>query len=287
MSSIEMWSTQVEAHHAQSNSVQEASASTGDFWRRYASAFREDPSRTDDPVVNRLAREVGSETTVLDVGGGAGRLALPLALRCRHVTVVEPSASMVEQLEEGARDADITNVTTVQDPWEEADSEPADIVLCAHVLYGVADVVPFIRKLEASARDKVLVLMFIDSPQSHLAPLWEPVHREVRINLPAVPELLRVMWEIGIYPDLEMVHSNPPHRIEGREAAIEEFRQRLYVEAGTAKDRRLEEAADRLLVETSEGFEVRGARPRRIGLLAWSPDTDSFAYPEETGEADE
>ena len=274
MSSIDKWNKLVETHHAQSNSVQEVSESTADFWRRYASAFREDPSRTDDPIVNRLAREVGPQTTVLDVGGGAGRLALPLALRCRLVTVVEPSASMVEQLEEGAKDADIINVTTVQSPWEEADSEPADLVLCAHVLYGVVDVVPFIRKLEAGAKNKVLVLMFIDSPQSHLAPLWEPVHGEVRINLPSIPELLPVMWEMEIYPDLEMVHSGPPHRTEGREAAMDELRQRLYVEPGTAKDRRLEEAASRLLVETAEGFEVRGARPRRIGLLTWSPDQD-------------
>ena len=44
------------------------------------------------------------------------------------------------------------------------------------------------------------------------------------------------------------------------------------MEPGTAKDGRLEEAATRLLVETSEGFEVRGATPRRIGLLTWSPE---------------
>ena len=275
MSSIEIWRAQVETHHAQSNSVQDSSAATGDFWRRYTSAFREDPSRTDDAVVNRLVREVGPETSVLDVGGGAGRLALPLALRCRQVTVVEPSASMVEQLVEGARDAGITNVTAVQLPWEESDSEPADMVLCAHVRYGVADVVPFIRKLEASATERVLVLMFIDSPQSHLAPLWEPVHGEARINLPALPQLLRVLWEVDIYPDLEMVTSAPPHRTEGREAAIEELGQRLYVEPGTAKDRRLREAADRLLVETSEGYEVRGARPRRAGLLTWRPNSAS------------
>ena len=273
MSSIEKWRTRVETHHTQSNNMQDADASAGDFWRPYASAFREDPSRTEDPVVNRLVREVGPDTTVLDVGGGAGRLALPLALRCRQVTVVEPSAGMVEQLEEGAREADITNVTSVQSSWEEVDSQPADIVLCAHVLYGVADIVPFVRKLEAGAREKVLVLMFMDSPQSHLAPLWEQVHGETRINLPALPELLHVMWEMGIYPSLEMVHSNPPRRSEDREAAIEEFRPRLYVTPGTAKDLRLIEATNRLLVETPEGLEVRGVRTRRIGLLAWSPDS--------------
>jgi ubiquinone/menaquinone biosynthesis C-methylase UbiE len=32
--------------------------------------------------------------TIIDVGGGAGRMSLPLALRCRSVTNIDPSAKM-------------------------------------------------------------------------------------------------------------------------------------------------------------------------------------------------
>ena len=58
----------------------------------------QDPFRTDDPVLNALYAALPSNATVLDVGGGAGRYALPLATRARHVTVVEPSADSVEML---------------------------------------------------------------------------------------------------------------------------------------------------------------------------------------------
>ena len=51
-----------------------------------------DPYRTDDPALNGLYKVVGEGAEVLDVGGGAGRFALPLATRAKRVTVIDPSA---------------------------------------------------------------------------------------------------------------------------------------------------------------------------------------------------
>jgi 16S rRNA A1518/A1519 N6-dimethyltransferase RsmA/KsgA/DIM1 with predicted DNA glycosylase/AP lyase activity len=63
--------------------------------------------------VARLVREVHATTTLLDVGGGAGRFTLPLARHCQHVTVVEPSASMGESLRHLAAQAGIANVSLI------------------------------------------------------------------------------------------------------------------------------------------------------------------------------
>ena len=51
-----------------------------DVWESRSPFFKADPRRTDDVEVDRLAKEVNPATTLLDVGGGAGRFALPLAL---------------------------------------------------------------------------------------------------------------------------------------------------------------------------------------------------------------
>ena len=139
-SSIEAWKARIEDHNAQSLRARGDVAQDDDWWSTLAGGFRADPRRVGDPVADLLAGWVTRETTVLDVGGGAGRYALPLALRCRHVTVVEPSPSMVAQLKEGAREAGIENVSAVEAGWEEAEIEPADLVLCANVVYGVADI---------------------------------------------------------------------------------------------------------------------------------------------------
>ena len=73
MSAVEYWKNKVQCHHEQSTRAQGESWSSEDFWRPFASAFRADPRRTDDPTVNRLARQVDLNSTILDVGGGAGR----------------------------------------------------------------------------------------------------------------------------------------------------------------------------------------------------------------------
>ena len=212
-----------------------------------------------------------SEQTLIDVGGGAVRLALPLALRCRRVTVVEPSESMQSEPRKGVREAGIDNLTILDSNWEDAELDPADVVLCAHVMYGVVDVDCFIRKFEAHAREQVLMLMFMEYPQSWLSPLWKVVHGEERVELPALPELLEVLWEMEVYPNVEMVEARGPQVFESHDAAVEQLRRRLYVNPDTQQDRRLQVAARELLVEEPDGVSMRGARPRRLGVISWQP----------------
>ena len=271
-SAIAYWKSRVEAHHQQSIRTQKAASWTeADRWEGLASQFKADPRRTGDPVLDRLSREVDASTTVLDVGGGAGRLALPLALRCRHVTVVESSPSMVDALKEGVEEASIKNLSIVQSLWEEATTDPADVVLCVHVVSGIAEIVAFIRKLEAHSRERVMMIESMEHPMARVSPFWEPVHREERLNLPALPELLRVLWEMEIYPDLEMFEATDPEGASTPEAALRLLRQYLYVKPDTTEDERLQAAIRDLAVETPGGLIVRGARPRRRGLLSWKP----------------
>jgi SAM-dependent methyltransferase len=130
----ERWNDRVRRHNEQTRHARGATPEHADMWSALAGNFRADPRRTNDAVVNFLAQFAGPQKTVLDVGGGAGRYALPLALQCKHVTVVEPSPSMTDVLKEAAREAAIENVSAIAALWEEADVEPADILLCANVV---------------------------------------------------------------------------------------------------------------------------------------------------------
>ena len=273
MGAIAAWNERVKRHHAQSEAVMAAAAwSDDDFWRPYARFFRLDPRRQDDPVLHVLLPMVRSGSTAMDVGGGAGRLALPMALRCSSVNVVEPSDSMIAQLRESAEETGIDNVSVTQSIWEHADVDAADLVLCAHVLYGVADVEPFVRKLEAHANELVVLLAFMESPMNRISRFWEPVHGEERIDMPAFPELVNVLWDMGIYPDVQMLGPVLPDKFEDREVALTQLRNRLYVRAGSEEDTRLQTAMADLLEDVEGGVMVRGIPMMRQGFVYWKPE---------------
>ena len=273
MGAIETWKERVEAHHAQSEAVMAAAAwSDDDFWQPYARFFRLDPRRQDDPVLDVLLSMIEPESSALDVGGGAGRMALPMALKCTHVNVVEPSDSMIEQLRESAMESGIENVSVTQASWEDAKVEAADVVLCAHVVYGVADIEPFVRKLEAHANSLVVLLAFIESPMNRISRFWKPVHGEERIDMPALPELVNALWEMGIYPNVQMLAPVMPDRFEDREVALTQLRNRLYVPSGSAEEARLRAAMDELLEDVDGGVMVKGIAPVRQGYLSWMPE---------------
>ena len=66
MSVIQRWNSMVETEHAQSERMRRHEPPPSDHWRPYAQNFREDPSRTDDLLVNRLKQEVQANQTVLE-----------------------------------------------------------------------------------------------------------------------------------------------------------------------------------------------------------------------------
>jgi 2-polyprenyl-3-methyl-5-hydroxy-6-metoxy-1,4-benzoquinol methylase len=270
MSAREAWKQRVAAHREQSHKIRSALGVVGqDRWEPFSSFFKADPRRTDDVEVNRLAQEVTPATTLLDVGAGAGRFALPLALRCKHVTAVEPSPSMGETLRHLAAEAGIENVTIVASPWDEAEVEPADVVLSAHVIYAIEDIGAFVMKLAVHARQRVCMPTFMRPPRARYAPFWPWVHGEDKQELPGAAELMQVLWELGIYPNLEMYAPIPFRPFRDWQRALDALRPRLCVTPDTEQDVRLQQAMRELLVETSAGYVIKGLPPGRLALISW------------------
>ena len=233
-----------------------------------------DPFRTDDQVVNALFSIVGTDTDVLDVGGGSGRLALPLATRAKQVTVVEPSEDSVELLKTRAAEAGITNITVINEPWEDVHEPAADIVLCSLALHHVSDAAPFVTKLQKHARDRVVIVEMMETPGATEMPFYERVYGSAPTPLPGLPKVLELLWALEIFPDVTMVSPETAVLETGRDGALEHLRQRLGVEGGSEADERLRAAMGELLVDTPEGLTVRGVAPRRSAIISWRPTRD-------------
>ena len=267
MSAIETWGEMVRVEHEQSDRMR--GVRPADTWNQFAAQFKADPHRTDDAVVEELRSRMMPGETLLDVGAGGGRLALPLALTCRTVTAVEPSPSMCAVLRETAQEYGIANVSIVEAGWLEASVEPADVVLCSHVVYVIEDIGAFVRKMDHHARRMVLTIVFRSSPLSYVYGLWEQVHGEKRHALPALPQFLPVLEELGIIAEVTELAEQPRREFDSFEQARETIARQLYVSPGTEAMSRLEQELEGSLYEAGGVWRVEGAQPPRPCIVAW------------------
>lgn len=104
-----------------------------------------------------LERRADAELTVLDVGGGTGGFAVPLAQAGHRVTVVDASPDALAALTRRAAEAGVADrVRAVQGDGDALTSlvEPAsaDLVLCHAVLEVVDDPAPVVAALAAALR---------------------------------------------------------------------------------------------------------------------------------------
>ena len=182
-----------------------------------------DPYRTDDPALNGLYKVVGEGAEVLDVGGGAGRFALPLATRAKRVTVIDSSAESLDLLRTRVAEFGFTNVTAIHERWEEVEVPSADVTLCSWALHHVVEAAPFVRKLEERARDRVVILEMMETPSAQFAPFYERVHGKRLTPLPGVPELLNLLWAMDIFPDVTMLSPEIPVLDTDRSSTLENF----------------------------------------------------------------
>ena len=271
MTAVQNWKAMVEAEHAQTERLRDPAPPPTDHWQGLADRFRSDPFRSDDPLLELLTKKVESQHTLIDVGAGAGRLALSLALRCRHVVAVEPSPSMAEAFLEEAASHNISNVSLVRAGWEEAEVEPARVVLCSHVFYTVKDIGTFVRKLEAHAQEWVCVVIFREPPQRRLYPLWERVHGEERLWLPSFPQFKEVLRELRIEGEMEDLPPQDPAGFNNLEEAWNQLRGRLFLTEGSPKDRLLGQVLAEELEEFEGDMRLRGSPPMEPVLVSWKP----------------
>ena len=272
MSSSERWTQMVLAEHRQSERVM-ADLPPKDFWSGLSHRFV--PPRPGevarDETLQALLDVVRPEHTVIDVGAGAGRIAVPLSRHCRSVTAVEPSEAMRARLAEMAGVWDADNVEVVADRWEDASPQPTDIVICAHVVYTVTDIELFTARLDEFARDLVAVILFEKPAAANYFPLWAMVHGEERIALPCAPEYTAVLAEMGIDYEVRELPAWGPEPFADMESAFNECSARLFVEPGSKKSDRLKVALRESVAEVDGGVGFHWAAPNTSWLITWKP----------------
>jgi SAM-dependent methyltransferase len=268
----ERWEQAVVAEQAQADRLR-TTGDGGDHWRPLAHRFspeRRTEERQDD-TVDALLELVKPDDMVLDVGGGAGRIALPIAQKCRKVVVVEPSEGMRDRLAEQVKAWRLQNVEAVGARWEEAEVEPADVVICAHVVYTVRDIAQFIAKLRASARRMVAVVLFEEPAMANYFPLWPLVYCEERLSLPAFDELKDVLNEMEIEFETRRLNEWGSRGFADRDGVKQECMARLFISPESDAEQKLEKVLDNVLEDRDGRLHFEWASTHRPWLVTFGP----------------
>ncbi len=242
-----------------------------DTWTTGAANFRFDPRRDLTATMSKLATYVKPDDVVTDVGGGAGYISLPLALRCRQVINVDASPSMLKEFDESAKEAGITNVQSVLSDWLDSEDMSCDLAVTRDVTYFVGKIVPFVGKMASAARRRVIIVMQSVPIPNQSSPLFQLVHGEQQVPVPGHRELLSVLWEMGILPEVYVMGGSPIGDALTREDAVASAMVGRWLPPGDRDRARslIEANFEKLHEEFGEGFRPHWRPPSREMLITW------------------
>ena len=272
-SAVERWQELIDARARQMDAAYARLGRTSaDFWDRRARGYHRSTKDTvvRDPLYLKLRGVVTAQTTVLDVGAGTGRFTLALAPQAKHVIAVEPSVSMLNYLRQDAAEQGITNISYVPTTWQDApDDLSADIVICSHVLYPIRDIVPFLTKLQAATRQACYMYLWATAIDSVTAHLWWHFHGEERCLTPGYIHALAVMYDMGIYANVEIVKLPLSLRYPSLDVAVGEVLEQLILADNEQTRSELRQLLATWLVERN-GMLVPAIREMVCAIVYWT-----------------
>lgn len=231
------------------------------YWDRRAPSYARITRHRFDDFLRVVEPYLATRKTLIDAGAGTGRHAVPLAERLEWVTAVEPSEGMRAQIPH------VDNMTVIASTWQDAEVAPADLVICCHVLYGIDDPVPFIAKLQASARERVFI-MLRQGPVPHPATRL----RQRMLGVPDLPvpqfsDLFMLLTQMGISPDVTFIRYPVVNRYADIDEAMTDCRMLIGADWDEARARTL--LQDML---TTDGDElVIDSGVAVAGIAHWQP----------------
>jgi len=245
------------------------------FWDRRARDSR--GGEEDSPYVAGFVAHMRLRPgeSVLDVGCGAGALALPLARSAHEVVALDFSAGMLDVLRRRASAAGLRNVTTIHAGWDEdwraAGVTVADVVIASRSL-DVRDLRAALQKLDAFARRRVCITLPADGL------LYPQLLAHEAVGRPCVRRgdgdtAVNVLRQMGIEPEVASLEHASAGRYKSPEAALESLR-RMIAPAGEREEQALERYVAGHLAETTgaDGRRVWKQEPEiavRWTFLAW------------------
>jgi len=239
----------------------------GSFWDKRAKQFNESMMQNRERAEKQIAKiALNPEYTVLDVGAGTGRLAIPIAKQAKSVTAIDPSKGMLACLQESMEKEGVKNITCINKRWEDielgADIEPHDVVIASHSL-SMLDMQEALAKIDATAKKCVHLFTFAGRWMD--GGLCEEICGEKRPSWSDYIYLCNILHDMGIYANVEIWDSEFEQHYASLDEAVTKFEE-MY-DPPSEKEEILREHLSKILVEDDGSLCLK--RKSKSAMIWW------------------
>jgi SAM-dependent methyltransferase len=230
-------------------------------WIHPVAMFTVADEPVDDSPSHQCARDsLPSGGSVLDIGSGGGRATFALVPPAGKVLAVDHQQGMLDAFAEVAVQRGVQHAEYLGD-WPDiaADVPPADVVVCHHVAYNVAEIVPFLQALNDHADRRVVLEVPMHHPMTNMNPLWKKFWDLDRPTKPTAHDLHAIATSLGFAANITVWQDETWGK---RVALPDEERVRFArIRLCLTEDRDAEVAA--ALIEQADD------RPREVATIWW------------------
>ena len=211
-----------------------------------------------------IEQMVRPNDTLLDVGAGAGRFALPLARSVKQVTALDHAGPMLDILQQKIQKQGIDNIHLREAAWETATVESHDVVLAAWSLYRLPDMLAGMQKLIAATRRTLIIVAGAGHSIRHdplLHIIWPQADQ---LDTPMHIYYYGILWQAGVHAEIQIVYDR--HQLVGE--SPQQIARKLAPQQATAAA--LDQFTNVLLpqmIQAQDGW--RYEQPVPVALLVW------------------
>lgn len=260
--------------HEDISTTQRSTVDRRDFWDGRAQEFSEHAASTGYPEEFIGVMQPRKTWTVLDMGCGGGTIAILLAKKVKSITAVDFSKRMIDIVDRRCRDADISNIKTIQgrweDDWDRLEIGVHDVAIASRSL-AVDDVKSAVAKLDKAARKAVYISTIIGS-----GPFDKELYESTGRTLSTGKDYIYyydMLYEMGIMANIAFIPERYRNRWDSHEEAFEDQRWMFHGMTEEEEDK-VRAYLKRHLVQVLGHWQLPYSRRCRWAVMWWTKNRE-------------
>jgi SAM-dependent methyltransferase len=247
------------------------------FWDSRAEDFFKGQQSSSSTYPERIAgffRKRGiitENSTVLEIGCGAGRYTIPFAKKVKKLVASDISSNMLGFMEETARSASLDNIEPVKADWKEADTRHPIMADRFDFVFSVQSPgtrdISAIMKMNRVSKGYCMIGQFArrrDELTEHIkATLQTPPHHDPHNNRERIISIFNLLWLRGLNPEITYFHEHDKTVFDYEEAV------RYYAGRWGVGDGSQEELLRNAVSEKCRNGEITVKSDSTMALIFW------------------